>query len=75
MRSGHLYVSAFPWGTVYLDGRRIGNTPLVGIEVAPGRYVLRIEREGFERFEAEIEVTPGAEWRRTDIVLKQGTGS
>ena len=72
---GHVWVNAFPWGTVYIDGRRIGNTPLVGIALDPGSHDLRVEREGFEPYEGSIRVTSGSELYRTDIVLRKRPGS
>jgi hypothetical protein len=63
-------VNASPWGALYLDGELIGNTPKANLAVAPGVHVIRVERDGFEPFEVEFEVTEGEEMRMTDIVLK-----
>ncbi|MBI4503718.1 MAG: serine/threonine protein kinase [Gemmatimonadetes bacterium] len=66
-----LLVNATPWGTVYLDGRPVGNTPLRDVEVAPGAHVIRITHEGYEPFESSIDVTAGQQLRLTGIVLRE----
>lgn len=70
-RYGRLFMNAYPWGTVYLDGRRIGNTPIVDFPLRPGTYVVRVEREGFQAYEELVSVEPGGELRRTGIVLER----
>jgi serine/threonine-protein kinase len=68
---GRLFVNATPWGQVYVDGELVGNTPQVGVPVAPGPHRLRVARDGFEPFEVALRVTPGQELRFTDIVLRE----
>ena len=68
---GRLFVNATPWGQVYVDGELLGNTPQVGVPVAPGPHRLRVARDGFEPFEVALRVTPGQELRFTDIVLRE----
>jgi serine/threonine protein kinase len=67
----HLSVNAIPWGNVYLDGRLVGNTPLINLLITPGARRLRVERRGFQPFEQIIEVAPGQQLRVTDIVLRK----
>src|SRR5882672_3475922 len=43
---GLLSVNAIPWGSVYLDGQAIGNTPQIDRTIGPGRHRLRVERDG-----------------------------
>jgi serine/threonine-protein kinase len=66
---GRLFVNATPWGTLFIDGQRIGNTPRANIEVAAGLHRVRVERDGFEPFEREIVVASGQVVRLVDIVL------
>jgi serine/threonine-protein kinase len=66
---GYLSVNAIPWGSVYLDGRPIGNTPQLDVTVPPGTHRLRVERDGFRPYERAIEVAPGQRLRITDIAL------
>lgn len=68
---GRLFVNATPWGQVYVDGELVGNTPQVGVPIAPGPHRLRVARDGFEPFEVALRVTPGQELRFTDIVLRE----
>jgi serine/threonine-protein kinase len=67
----HLFVSATPWGQLYVDGELIGNTPRADVQVAPGAHRLRVVRDGFQPYEVAIRVTPGQELRITDIVLQE----
>ena len=53
-----------------VDGEELGNTPKANLALAPGVHVIRVERDGYEPYEIEIEVAGGEEVRMTDIVLK-----
>ncbi len=66
---GLLSVNAIPWGSVYLDGQPIGNTPQIDRTVAPGRHRLRVERDGYRAYDRVIEVASGQRLRITDIAL------
>jgi len=66
---GLLSVNAIPWGSVYLDGQPIGNTPQIDRTVAPGRHRLRVEREGYRPYDRMIDIAPGQRVRITDIAL------
>jgi hypothetical protein len=65
-----LYVNAFPWGRVLVDGRSVGNTPRANVEIPAGVHTLRVVRDGYVPFEREIRLTPGQVLRITDIVLE-----
>jgi hypothetical protein len=67
---GFLFINSRPWGRVLVDGRPIGNTPVVRVPIAPGTHELRVERDGFYPFETIITVEPGANVRVTEIVLR-----
>jgi hypothetical protein len=64
-----LSINAIPWGSVYLDGRPVGNTPQLDLRLAPGAHELRVERAGFQPYRRVIEVAPGQRLRITDIAL------
>jgi len=66
---GLLSVNAIPWGSVFLDGRPVGNTPEIDLPVAPGPHRLRVEREGYRPYERMIDVASGQRLRITDIAL------
>jgi hypothetical protein len=64
-----LSINAIPWGSVYIDGQAVGNTPQLDRRVAPGSHELRVEREGFRPYQRVIDVAPGQRLRITDITL------
>jgi hypothetical protein len=66
---GHIWISAEPWGELYIDGEYVGNTPALSLTLAAGAHVLRVEREGYVPVERDFELSPGEELRITDIVL------
>ena len=68
---GHLFVSATPWGQLYVDGELLGNTPRADVQVSPGAHRLRVTRDGFQPYEVAVRVAPGQELRLTDIVLQE----
>ena len=68
---GHLFVSATPWGQLFVDGELIGNTPRADVQVAPGAHRLRVTRDGFQPYELAVRIAPGQELRITDIVLQE----
>ena len=54
--AAYLSVNTHPWSRVFLDGRRVGSTPLFEVPIARGEHVVRLEREDgaspFARFTA-----------------------
>jgi serine/threonine-protein kinase len=70
MVPGTLFVNSRPWGVVYIDGNRVGNTPQVDLSVAPGMHYLRIVRDGYVPFERVIQIVGGEELRITGINLE-----
>jgi hypothetical protein len=41
--TGLLTVNSYPWAEVHLDGRRIGNTPVLGRTLDSGAHTIRLE--------------------------------
>jgi len=66
---GLLSINAIPWGSVFLDGQPIGNTPQIDRTIQPGQHRLHVEREGFKPYDRMIQVAPGQRLRITDIAL------
>jgi len=66
---GSLSINAIPWGSVYIDGRPMGNTPQLDLPVPPGQHKLRVERQGYRAYERVIDLAPGQRLRITDITL------
>ena len=57
------------WGTVYVDSVSVGDTPLVGYEIRPGRHVLEIRRVGFQTFVDTVDIVAGAEVRSRQTLI------
>jgi hypothetical protein len=57
-------VNAFPWATVTVDGRSLGDTPLT-VTLPPGRHRVRATGPAGEVVEEALELAPGErrEWR------------
>ncbi|MBI3983164.1 MAG: serine/threonine protein kinase [Gemmatimonadetes bacterium] len=68
---GLLWVNSSPWGYLSVDGRPLGATPAMRVEVPPGRHRVRISRDGFEQYEQDIEIGSGEEIRLTQIELRR----
>ena len=66
---GTLFVNATPWGSVYVDGRLVGNTPQTNLQLPAGTHRLRVVRDGFVPWERDVQVRSGDTLRITDIVL------
>ena len=59
---GILSLNATPWATVYVEGRRIGDTPRE-LRLPAGRYRVRLVHPTLGEVEQSIEVSPGARRR------------
>ncbi len=68
---GNLVVNAMPWAELWVDGRSVGNTPIVSLRVSAGEHRLRLVRDGFEPYEQVVSVAPGETLRVTGIVLQE----
>ena len=68
---GRLFVSATPWGQLYVDGRLMGNTPKADLPISAGWHRVRVVHDGFEPFEQTIQVPAGQDVRLTSIVLRE----
>ena len=45
--TGTLRVQTRPWSKVFVDGRLVGNTPLMGVELSAGRHTLTFVNDDF----------------------------
>jgi hypothetical protein len=55
-------VSASPWAYVLVDGVERGESPVVELEVRPGRHVIRAVNPLMGSDETAVELTPGQRW-------------
>jgi len=53
---GKLSVNAMPFGTVYLDGEKLGDTPISKNRIPTGKHNILIRRNGFRDIEKNIQI-------------------
>ncbi len=58
-KPGYFSVDSTPYATIYLDGRKLGITPLIRVRVPAGRHRVRAVTESGREQHFEIEVEPG----------------
>jgi hypothetical protein len=74
-REGDLEVRSEPSeGKVYLDGKYLGETPLLAPHIRLGRYSLLVLKDGYHPFEERVEVK-GAERKKVLATLRQRKGA
>ncbi len=57
---GYISVNSNPWTVVTIDGKAVGNTPLVNFKVPPGRHIVLMEnRDLGVRRKRVVDVRPG----------------
>jgi hypothetical protein len=54
-----LQVAVRPWGTVIIDGKVVGDTPLDRVPLAPGSHVVRVRHPGYEPVERAVTIRSG----------------
>jgi serine/threonine protein kinase len=69
---GYLTVRSDPWCDVFLDGKRLGETPISRVPVAIGSHVLELRngQAGASRM-TDVKVNPAEELRKV-ILFKKG---
>jgi hypothetical protein len=72
--AGLLYVTARPWGTVLVDGERIGYTSVAAHHVAPGKHTLRLERDGRPAIDTTIVVAERQQVRLSWVTMRDTMG-
>jgi PEGA domain-containing protein len=66
---GYLAVNSTPWAELSVDGRVVGNTPQLRVNVAAGRHQLVFTRDGFAAESTWVTVAPGTTVKVTGIAL------
>ncbi|MGH7568059.1 MAG: PEGA domain-containing protein [Gemmatimonadales bacterium] len=72
--AGQLYVTARPWGTVFVDGQRIGQTSVAAHRVAPGRHTIRLQRDSAAPTDTTIVVAERQPVRLSWVGRRDSTG-
>jgi hypothetical protein len=67
---GLLWIYVEPFAAVFVDGHRVGRTPLIEVPIAAGAHRVRLERDGYMPLERDITVESGAEIRLTGLRLQ-----
>lgn len=58
---GYIHVHAFPWATVSIDGKAVGETPIDrAFELADGPHVVRFEHAWYAPVERTVEIRGGS---------------
>jgi serine/threonine protein kinase len=58
-KMGTLKLMIDPGVRAFVDGRRVGSSELLNYQIAPGRYPLLLEKDGFLPIEKTVVVRPG----------------
>jgi hypothetical protein len=61
--AGFLSVASRPWGLVFIDGQRVGYSPIVERRLAAGTHQVRVQRGGYVPADTTIQVTRDARVR------------
>ena len=69
--AGVLYVTARPWGTLFIDGQRVGYTAVAGHRVSPGSHALRFTRDDGPTTDTTIVVTERQQVRLSWITRRE----
>jgi hypothetical protein len=61
--SGRLNVNALPWAEVWVDGRRVGETPLANLELSAGRHEVILRHPTLGEHRRQVIVAAGGPTR------------
>jgi eukaryotic-like serine/threonine-protein kinase len=56
---GKLSVNFEPWATIYIDGKKLDRTPIVGKSIPAGKHTLKAVAEDGRVWTKDIEIQPG----------------
>jgi len=70
---GYITVNSEPPGTVFIDGRDVGPTPVVEFEVPVGRHTVRVERAGFKTKSETVDVAANGTVRKRWVLDPEGS--
>jgi predicted Ser/Thr protein kinase len=70
---GYITVNSEPPGTVFLDGRDMGSTPLVEAAVSAGRHAIRVERAGYKTRSETVSVGANETVRKRWVLEPEGS--
>ena len=59
MLPGYLKVKVKPWGYVYVDGEKVGITPMAPFMLKPGKHRITIINPEFNEWSRVVNITKG----------------
>jgi serine/threonine protein kinase len=65
-----LSLSTQPPGMLYLDGRQVRSTPVIGLDVPAGRRRVQVKRDGYAPFDTVLSAQGGQDIKLTRRVLR-----
>ena len=71
--TGFITVNSDPPGTVFIDTREVGSTPVVEFTVSTGRHTIRVERPGFKTKSETVDVGANATVRKRWVLDPEGS--
>jgi serine/threonine protein kinase len=71
--TGFITVNSDPPGTVFIDNREVGSTPVVEFSVPSGRHTIRVERPGFKTRSESVDVGANATVRKRWVLDPEGS--
>jgi serine/threonine-protein kinase len=63
-KPGKLFLDARPWATIYIDGRKVGVTPLVGVTLTAGEHTIKAVAEDGRTKTMRVMIPAGGDARR-----------
>jgi serine/threonine protein kinase len=67
--TGFLTVDAKPFGTVFVNGQELSDTPLVHRSLKAGRYVVEIRKPGYKTLVDTVTISAGNETRKNRVLV------
>jgi hypothetical protein len=68
-------MSTQPPGMLYLDGRQMQSTPIIGLSIPAGRHRIEVKRDGYAPFDTVITAQAGQDVKLTRRELRALGGS
>jgi eukaryotic-like serine/threonine-protein kinase len=70
--TGLLTVASDPFGTLFVDGVEVGQTPVFNFSVKAGKHTIKIERVGYKTYTETVQVDANNTVRKKYTLLPEG---
>jgi len=71
-KNTQMMILSRPSGKVFLNGKSVGNAPVLSSGLPPGRYTVTIKRKGYTTYQRKIVLHPGQHFRIKAILVPSG---